>query len=80
MTEFAGSLYIVSTAAFAVTAGVVGIRLLLLSRKTGQLSERLLGLGDQLIANRFLLWELASLTITFFPPVWYRRRFSPAEA
>jgi hypothetical protein len=45
MTEFAGSLYILSTAAFAVTAGVVGIRLLLLSRRTGQLAERLLGLG-----------------------------------
>jgi hypothetical protein len=50
MTELAGALYIVSTAAFAVIAGVVGIRLLLLSRETGQLAERLLGLGVLLTA------------------------------
>jgi hypothetical protein len=45
MMALAGSLYVVSTAAFALTAGVVGIRLLLLSRRTGQMAERLLGLG-----------------------------------
>ena len=45
MMALAGSLYVVSTVAFAVTAGVVGIRLLLLSRRTGQTAERLLGLG-----------------------------------
>jgi len=51
MTQLAGSLYIVSTAAFGVIAGVVGIRLLLLSFKTGQLAERLLGLGLLLTAS-----------------------------
>jgi hypothetical protein len=51
MTELAGSLYVVSTAAFAVIAAVVGIRLLLLSLQTGHAAERLLGLGLMLTAS-----------------------------
>jgi hypothetical protein len=51
MKELASSLYLVSTAAFSLTAGVVGIRLLLLSVKTGQMAERLLGLGVLLTAS-----------------------------
>jgi hypothetical protein len=45
MGELAGSLYVVSTAAFALVAAVVGIRLLALSAETGQMAERLLGFG-----------------------------------
>jgi len=48
--QLAGSLYIVSTLVFAVTAGVVGLRLVALSRRTGGRPERLLGLGLQLTA------------------------------
>jgi hypothetical protein len=51
MGEFAGSLYVVSTAAFALIAAVVGIRLILLSVKTARLAERLLGLGVLLTAG-----------------------------
>jgi len=51
MGEFASSLYVFSTAAFALTAAVVGIRLLLLSFETGQIAERLLGLGVLLTAS-----------------------------
>ena len=51
MGELASSLYLVSTAAFALIAGVVGIRLLLLSAETGQMAERLLGLGVLLTAS-----------------------------
>jgi hypothetical protein len=45
MGELASSLYVVSTAAFALVAVVVGIRLLALSAETGQMAERLLGFG-----------------------------------
>ena len=51
MGELAGSLYVVSTAAFASIAAVVGIRLLLLSAETGQMAERLLGFGLLLTAS-----------------------------
>jgi len=51
MGDLAAALYLISTAAFALIAAVVGIRLLLLSRKTGQLAERLLGLGVLLTAS-----------------------------
>ena len=45
MGELASSLYVISTAAFALVAAVVGIRLLALSMETGQMAERLLGFG-----------------------------------
>jgi hypothetical protein len=51
MEEIASSLHLVSTAAFALIAGVVGIRLLLLSARTGQRAERMLGLGVLLTAS-----------------------------
>lgn len=51
MREFASSLYVLSTAVFALVAGVVGIRLLLLSVKRGQIAERLLGAGVLLTAS-----------------------------
>lgn len=51
MIALAGSLYLSSTAAFAVIALAVGTRLLLLSRRTGEVPERLLGLGLMLTAS-----------------------------
>lgn len=45
MLALAGSLYVVATAAFALTAGFVGVRLLLLARTTRQQPEALLGGG-----------------------------------
>jgi len=45
MVQVAQALYLLSTLAFAVTAAVVGLRLLLLSRRTGQEAERMLGIG-----------------------------------
>jgi hypothetical protein len=41
----AGSFYLISTTAFCLFCLVIGVRLLLLSRRTGALPERLLGLG-----------------------------------
>lgn len=41
----AGSLYLISTLVFGLVAGVIGVRLLLLSRRTGQTAERWLGGG-----------------------------------
>jgi len=51
MGDLASSLYVISTATFALMAAVVGIRLLLLSLQTGQMPERLLGLGVLLTAG-----------------------------
>jgi hypothetical protein len=48
MVAITGSLYLVSTLLFAVAALVIGIRLIALSRRTGQVPERLLGIGLQL--------------------------------
>jgi len=45
VVAIASSLYVFGTVAFAVAATVIGIRLLLLSRRTGQAAERNLGLG-----------------------------------
>jgi hypothetical protein len=42
---FAGSFYLVSTTAFCLFCLVIGVRLLLLSRRTGGVPERLLGLA-----------------------------------
>lgn len=50
MIALAGSLYLVSTFVFAVMAAVIGVRLVRLSRTTGQRPEKLLGLGLQLTA------------------------------
>jgi hypothetical protein len=50
MIALATSLYLVSTAAFAAIALVVGARLVLLSLRTGEHPERLLGLGVMLTA------------------------------
>jgi len=41
----AGSFYLISTTAFCLFCLVIGVRLLLLSRRTGARPERLLGLG-----------------------------------
>lgn len=51
MIALAGSLYVISTAAFALIALAVGARLLLLSRRTGEYPERLLGVGIMLTAS-----------------------------
>ncbi len=51
MAAIAGSLYLVSTFLFAVFALVIGMRLLAMSRRTGEVPERLLGLGLQLTAT-----------------------------
>lgn len=45
MEQLAGSLYLVSTAAFALMAIAIGVRLELLYRRTGKLAERWLGHG-----------------------------------
>ena len=45
MTLLAGSFYLVCTAAFAVLSLIIGIRMMGLSRKTGETPEFLLGLG-----------------------------------
>jgi hypothetical protein len=45
MAALAGSLYLVSTVAFCLFCLAIGLRLLLLSRRTGGRPERLLGLG-----------------------------------
>lgn len=45
MVKLAGSLYLISTAAFSIFAIVIGIRLILLSRRTQRMPERSLGLG-----------------------------------
>lgn len=45
MVILAGSLYLISTAVFSVFSIVVGIRLIVLSRRTQQVPERSLGLG-----------------------------------
>ncbi len=45
MVEIAGALYLFATASFAVISIVVGMRLVSLSRRTGQWPERLLGIG-----------------------------------
>jgi hypothetical protein len=50
VVALAGSLYLISTFLFSAMAGVIGIRLVALSRETGQRPERLLGLGLQLTA------------------------------
>jgi hypothetical protein len=41
----AGSLYLISTIAFGLVAGIIGVRLIALSRRTGQTPERWLGGG-----------------------------------
>ena len=51
MGELGSLLYVVSTAAFALIAAVVGIRLIALSVETGQMAERLLGFGLLLTAG-----------------------------
>jgi len=51
MIVLAGSLYLVSTIAFGLVAGAIGIRLILLSRRTGQTPERFLGWGLLLTAG-----------------------------
>jgi hypothetical protein len=43
--EIAGSIYVAATAAFALAAGVVGLRLIALHRRTRQAPEGLLGWG-----------------------------------
>lgn len=45
MKALAGSLYLVSTVAFCAVALGIGVRLVLLSRRTGAPAERLLGFG-----------------------------------
>lgn len=45
MLALAGSLYLLSTLAFGIVASVIGIRLIALSRRTGQTPERWLGSG-----------------------------------
>jgi hypothetical protein len=45
MAALAGSLYLVSTVAFCLFCLAIGLRLILLSRRTGARPERLLGLG-----------------------------------
>jgi hypothetical protein len=45
MMALAGSVYLLSTAAFCICCLAIGVRLLLLSRRTGGAPERLLGLG-----------------------------------
>jgi hypothetical protein len=45
MTALAGSLYVVSTIAFSVLCMVIGVRLVLLSRRTGARPELYLGVG-----------------------------------
>ena len=51
LAEISGSLYLVSTAIFAIMAIVIGIRLQLLFRRTGQQAERMLGLGIMFTAG-----------------------------
>ena len=50
MAAIAGSIYLASTILFGLLAGVIGMRLVLLSRRTGGRPELLLGLGVQLTA------------------------------
>ena len=45
MLALIGSIYLLSTFLFAGIAGLIGMRLVALSRRTGQRPERLLGLG-----------------------------------
>ena len=45
MNVLAGSLYLLGTLAFVLVSLVIGVRLVLLSRRTGQRPELLLGLG-----------------------------------
>lgn len=45
MTLLAGSLYLVCTAAFALLSFVIGLRMIVLSNKTGETPEFLLGFG-----------------------------------
>jgi len=45
MAALAGSLYLISTAAFCLFCLAIGVRLQLLARRTGASPERLLGLG-----------------------------------
>jgi hypothetical protein len=49
--EIAGSLYLLATAAFSVMALVVGVRLVLLSHRTGHAPEFALGTGVMLTAT-----------------------------
>ena len=51
MSILAGSIYVASTAAFSVLAIVVGVRLVLLSRRTKRRPERSLGLAIALTAG-----------------------------
>ena len=51
MLQLAGSLYLFSTLLFGTIAMVVGIRLVRLSSRTGQMAERWLGLGVLLTAG-----------------------------
>ncbi len=51
MSILAGLIYLVSTAAFSILAVVVGIRLLLLSRRTQRVPERSLGIALVLTAG-----------------------------
>jgi hypothetical protein len=51
MMELAGSLYLLATYTFAVVATIVGLRLMRLSRRTGQQPEWLLGSGLILAAG-----------------------------
>ena len=51
MVTLAGSLYLVSTAAFSLLAIVIGLRLLALSRRTQRKPERSLGLALMLTAG-----------------------------
>ncbi|MBW2394420.1 MAG: hypothetical protein JRG95_09130 [Deltaproteobacteria bacterium] len=51
MAALAGSLYLLSTAAFSLLAILIGVRLFRLSRRTGRAPERSLGLGIALTAG-----------------------------
>lgn len=61
MAELAGSLYLASTAAFALVALAIGLRLMFLSRRTRQLPEGLLGAG--LVLSAFLGYGLLIFTM-----------------
>ncbi len=51
MAVLAGSLYLICTAAFALLSFVIGVRMIGLSRKTGETPEFLLGFGMILTAS-----------------------------
>ncbi|RLE20413.1 MAG: hypothetical protein DRJ50_10775 [Actinobacteria bacterium] len=51
MMALAGSVYLLATAIFSIGATIIGLKLILLSRRTGLLPERLLGFGLMLTAG-----------------------------